>query len=76
MKRRIERLEGLQGNNSFKILIVEKVKEDLYVQVGNRSKQFTKEDLDNLITFYNYDNDKQMKLRAEEIERKLFGNTK
>lgn len=75
MKNRIKRLEKLEGNNEFRLMIVEKVDEDLYIQVDNKSNKYSRKDLDELIEYYSLEQDERMKARAKIVEQKLFGTT-
>lgn len=74
MKRRIDKLEKYRHIKDFKLLIVEKVNNNLYQTVGFESETFTADELEALKEMSLTEYDKQMiGKRAEAIERELFG---
>lgn len=74
LKNRIAKLEKLKGNDKFKILIVEKIGEDIYQQWNDKGKKYNSKDLEELIDFYNLGDNEQLEARRKYVEKYLFGN--
>jgi len=75
MKKRLDKLEKYRNITNFKLLIVEKVEDNLYQNIQFGTETFTSEELKELQEMNLSEYDKAfMKKRAEAIEKYLFND--
>ena len=73
IKRRIEKLEKYRNVEKFKLLIVEKIEDNLYKNIQFETETFTLEELEELQEMHLSEYDKAfMKKRSKAIEKYLF----